>query len=166
MGALKNFTVSLMVLLFSWQSLGAAMSSEGPHERLIVGTWHFYQVLYQGTKRPPFNPNLQLYFQFNDAGESRIFYYRTNERGFCERKGHYYLDEDTLVDKVTWVNPRNGVGCGQDPDMRLGNETRTQIDFVDGDFHLFLSLSGEPLIYIWQPVEEIPEPPTNQLQNN
>lgn len=157
----KFLLLILMVLLIPWQ-LFADVNREGPYERQIVGSWHFYKVFYQGSERPPFNPNLQLYFQFDQQGQSRILYFRTGEKGFCERKGHYYLDEGTLVDKVTWVNSKNAIGCGQDPDMRLGNETRTKIDFQDGDFHLFLSISGEPLIYIWESVDEIPSPPSSK----
>ncbi len=157
---LIRHSVFLTLLIgFSWPCLAAEKaSSEDSFEKLIVGTWNFYKVFYDGTERPPFSPNLQLYFQFAEGGSSHIFYYRVGEKGFCERKGHYYLDQNTLVDKVTWVNSNNGVGCGQDPDMRLGNETRTQINFQNGDLHLYLGLSGEPLIYIWRRVEKIPVP--------
>jgi hypothetical protein len=116
----------------------------------IVGEWEFYKVFFQGEYRPPFSEQLKIFFTFTEDGESRLYYYRTNEDGFCERKGRYFVQGNLLVDKVTWVNRENNIGCGQDPDMRLGQETRTEIALKDGDIYLYLSLKGEPLVYVWR----------------
>ena len=117
---------------------------------VLVGKWEFYKVYFEGEYREPFSKNLKIFFEFNEEGESRLYYYRTHEKGFCERQGEYRIEENFLVDKVTWLNPENNSECGLDPDMRLGNETTTPFEIKEGEFYLHLFLSGQPLVYIWK----------------
>lgn len=118
----------------------------------LVGDWIFYKVIYQGEERPPFSPNLQLTFTFFEDGTDILRYTRANEEGFCERKGEYTYQKGILNDEVIWVNPANNSDCSLDPDMQKGNVTKTKVEIVNGDLHLYLTLSGEPLIYVWKRV--------------
>lgn len=149
---MRRLILGIVFLLLN----GGLSSARADVAKDIIGNWEFYKVFYQGQYRPPFSEQLKLYFSFTEDGESRLFYYRTNEAGFCERKGHYYVADNVLVDKVTWVNSDNNIGCGQDPDMRMGQETRTEISFKEGDFYLHLGLKGEPLVYVWRKIEAAP----------
>ncbi|MCB0406966.1 MAG: hypothetical protein KDD34_02115 [Bdellovibrionales bacterium] len=143
--------VALFLLLFlSGQSFAIPVGAEDS----VIGKWQFYKVYFQGEYRPPFSEELQLFFEFTEEGKSRLYYFRKNESGFCEREGKYTVDGEFLIDEVTWVNPQNNIGCGQDPDMQKGQKTTTKIAFENGDFYLYLNLKGEPLVYIWRRLGE------------
>jgi hypothetical protein len=124
-------------------------SPETPRSPLI-GKWQFYKVIYKGEERPPFNPSLILTFEFKDDGEDILRWERQGESGFCERKGRWNYADNFLEDEVVWVNPENNRDCGMDPDMRMGNKTRTRAELHKGDFHLYFPVNEEILVYVFK----------------
>ncbi len=132
-------------------------------ESSIIGTWEWYKYKYDGgSDQTPRNPDLHLTFQFNSQGESGVSW-NTN-LGMCERKGQYeYIVkqlpgdeikndqyECILHDKIVWVNPKNALGCSQDPDMQMDRESYNRLETKDGELWLYLDLSGKSLIYIFK----------------
>ena len=122
----------------------------------IVGRWQFTEFIYEGQRRPRPNQKLKLYFEYFSTGLSHLWWTRENESGFCERTGFYSYDNCEIKDEVVWVNPKNAIECGKDPDMHLGNKTLTRLERMGQELHLHVGLGGSPLIYILSPPEENP----------
>jgi hypothetical protein len=118
----------------------------------LVGRWKFNSLIYRGEERPPFNPHLNLYFEFYETGTNRLMWNRNNEEGFCERFGFYKLSENKLIDEVVWVNPNNSQDCSKDTDMQLGRKSSTPIELKNGNLQLKFYIGDEPLIYIFERV--------------
>lgn len=117
----------------------------------IVGNWEYFMKVYQNVEMPksPNDPNY-LKFDFTLEGQSRLYWGNTELKTHCNRLGEYKLEGELLVDKVTWVDPENTFGCGNDPDMQLGKVTRTAVFQKNGFFYLVLNLGNEPLYYVWK----------------
>lgn len=116
----------------------------------IRGGWYLDHIIYQGESRPPFNPDLQITFDFSEDGISHLFWFRNNEVGFCERKATYTYTDCLMTETITWVNPENAAECGRDPDMQLGRKTSTPAIIDDeGNLRLYLPLGDEQLILIF-----------------
>ena len=64
MGTMKN-----LIRIFFAIALAICMghtSSAMPFNTAIVGQWHFYKMVYQGTEMPPRDPHLDLEFDFSE----------------------------------------------------------------------------------------------------
>ncbi len=136
----------------------------------LHGKWKFTKFIYQGQEHPPLNPNLQLYFEFYKTGTNRLWWYRSDERGFCERIGIYSYQEDKLTDEIVWVNPQNNFDCSKDPDMQMGRKSTTLVEILDYQLRIHMSLAGEPFIYIWEKKktphqQPVPLPGTQQSRH-
>ena len=155
----RRFSVVLFLGLFSVLFPLSSMAGFAPaigrtfSERdssWMVGAWKFSGYIYHNEFKLPLNPHLILVFQFFADGTNDLAWRRDEEPGFCERKGTFSLDGDFLNEEVTWINPENDVSCSQDPEMVLGRKTNDEIHLVDGKIQLYLSLSGEPFIYVFE----------------
>lgn len=115
----------------------------------IIGGWYLDHIIYQGEPRPPFNPDLEMTFDYWADGVSHLFWFRNNEVGFCERKAAYTYENCQLKETITWVNPGNAVECDYDPDMQLGRTTTTKAEIDDeGYLRLYLPLGDEELVLV------------------
>lgn len=120
----------------------------------LDGHWQYVAKVYQGVTMPePPEASLRLHFEFHD-GISRLYWWHEGESDFCERLGKFDYVDGYLVDEVTWVNPRNTLECGRDPDMQQGRVSRTPVSFQDGQMVFHLVLGDEPLLYVWKRMEE------------
>lgn len=123
----------------------------------ILGSWIFSAMIVGGQERPPFNPDLKLCFEFNSEQVSHLLYFRTNEKGFCERWGEYSYDGNKLHDKVVKLNPGNRSECGMDTDMRLGTETYTPVTIApDGRLFMEIPVGDDKIYYIYHQAEKCP----------
>lgn len=136
----------MLLMTVSQASMGACETDPAQ----IFGFWHFEDYIYQGQRQPRPNPKLHIYFEINDTGTHRISWKRDNESGFCEKFSIYTYQDCQFSDEVVWVNPNNSPECQKDPDMRLGRKTTTEMNLVNGELFLHMSLAGEPFIYIFQ----------------
>lgn len=122
----------------------------------IIGTWQYAGFRYNGDTYPNPNPNLVLKFSFDAEGNSHLIWYRTNEPGFCERRGEYRVNGDELWQKTTWVNPENDRSCASDPDMQLARETTTRFLLTADDLTFVLSLDGCDFFYLLRAAQSVP----------
>lgn len=160
--AMRIFQVLILMCFLIFQSSEARANCE---PGLIVGSWQFDHIIYQGQSRPPFNPDLKITFDFLENGESRLFWSRTNQQGFCERKGEYSYQNCGLTDRVTWLNPQNSRECDLDPDMRLGHTTITYAEIDEaGEFRLHLQLGEEELIYVLKQADTEDRPNMRRIE--
>ncbi|MFZ3231451.1 MAG: hypothetical protein WA160_14685 [Pseudobdellovibrio sp.] len=116
----------------------------------IIGVWVFVAIIYRGELLPKPNPNLNIIFEFSQDQTNKIYYKRNDEAGFCERKATYNYQNNTLVQKNTWVNPDNQPSCAQDADMQLGYESSVKAVVNEEQLYLDLLLGDEVLTYVWQ----------------
>ncbi len=125
----------------------------------LLGIWLFTSLFYQGQIIPPPNPNLKLYYFFESQSRNQIYYYRENESGHCRRWANYSLtmsadQTGVITQKINELDPDNHMSCGQDPDMQLNVESKTQFHIdQDGKLHLHLALGDEPIEYIFTHIE-------------
>lgn len=121
----------------------------------ILGKWKFVAYIYQGVLNPPLNPKLDLFYQFTNDGQDELFYSRTDESGFCNRKGEFSLsyenNQQILTDRVVWVNEKNNDACSRDTDMQLDNLAIVPIQFIKGQLLIEVGLAGESFIYVFSP---------------
>lgn len=121
----------------------------------IVGRWRYYKFVYEDRVHPPLSPNLVMEYEFYPNGTNRLHWTRTGEHSYCERRGMYIYRDCFLMDKITWINQKqNTRECASDPDMKVGRETITELDFQEGDLVLHLQLGDKPFQYIWQRMPE------------
>lgn len=140
--------VALALLLFSF----AADAFASP---AVVGRWRFHKKIYQGTEIPEApGATLRMFFEFDGAGESHLYWRHEGEKDHCSRKGRYHVEAGHIVEEVVWVDPENTFACGQDPDMQLGRKTRTPYYFHGKDLALRFHLGDEPLDLIWRKESE------------
>ncbi len=144
----KNI-ILFLCLLCSFSSANADFENE----QLLIGRWKFTRYNYQGRELPLPNPNLNLFYEFYNTGTSRLWWTRSNEEGFCERIGSYSFDGSLLSDQVLWVNSKNNIDCGKDPDMLTGRKVSTKAIVLNNELRTELTLKGEPFIYIWEKQE-------------
>lgn len=121
----------------------------------IIGTWQYAGFRYNGDTYPIPNPNLVLKFSFDTDGKSHLIWYRTNEPGFCEKRGEYQVRGDELWQKTTWVNPKNDRSCSSDPDMQLGRETTTRFQLSEGELVFVLNLDGRDFFYLLRAAQSV-----------
>lgn len=118
----------------------------------FVGRWHYDRIRYEGIERPRPNPTLQMYFEFDGSGISRLYWTRDGEKVFCERKSQYQCSPQEIYQIVTWVNPNNSIECHSDPDMQLGIQTRTLYRITKGELATDFNLGESKITYIWRNV--------------
>jgi hypothetical protein len=134
---MKSF---ILIVVFFYTQLSFANS--------IVGEWKFSEMILDGITYPMPNPDLDLRMTFFDDINSRLFWTRKNEIGFCERKALYFYQNEKLFQKVTWVNPNNDFECQKDKDMHLGRETINHVRIEENKLYLDLNLSDKILTYV------------------
>lgn len=131
-------------------AVGAVPARAEP-DPALVGGWRFYKKVYQGIEMPEGpGATLRMFYEFNEAGESYLYWWHEGDTDHCGRKGRYSTEAGFLVEEVVWVDPENTYGCSRDPDMQLGRRTRTPYYFRDGDFALQFSLGDERLDLVWK----------------
>lgn len=135
-------------LLFLFFISQPAFAQDNPW---IVGNWAYFMKIFQNVEMPlnPTSPN-HLHFDFSANGESHLYWWNTELETHCERRGKYTLDGEYLVDTVTWVDPKNSIDCGSDPDMQLGKTARTHVFEKNSNLYVELNLGNEPLYYVWK----------------
>lgn len=116
----------------------------------LIGIWMFVGILYQGQELPPPNPALRIVYQFQSEQENTLRYWRDGENGFCERKALYSLKGESFYQKVIEVDPDNAMWCDQDPDMRMGFQSWTELREEDGRLLLKVLMGEEVIYYIWE----------------
>jgi hypothetical protein len=114
----------------------------------IEGKWEFTSYLYNGTELPKPNPDLTILFEFQN-GISRLYWTRANEVGFCERKAQYQYTDQHIYEMIVWVNPHNRFDCGQDPDMQLGRNSKTEYRFVNDQLQTRVLVGDLDVWYVW-----------------
>ncbi|MCB0411814.1 MAG: hypothetical protein KDD22_04770 [Bdellovibrionales bacterium] len=148
---LKIFFASLLFLVITVLVCGlgiASFAKEPSTEEALLGIWQFQNIIYQGKEMELPNPDLVLQFEFRGDGTDRLTWFRRKESGICDRRAQFSYDGEMLDQKIDWVNPENTIGCGQDTDMQIGNETSTKLKLRDGQLHLYLQLNGKDFIYV------------------
>lgn len=114
----------------------------------LYGKWQYDGFFYDGHRYPNPNLDLELTFTFDRRGQSRLYWTRKSENGFCERIATYQTIGPRLVQKVTWVNPSNAAECAKDSDMQMGKETEIEICIVGPELSFHFNLNGKPFLYI------------------
>lgn len=134
-----------------------------PNLESLVGEWEFTSVLIDGVERPPFNPKLHLHFLFRANQFDRLWWWRDDEAGFCDRWGRYSFDGKVVNEKVVWVNPDNESSCQMDPDMKLGREALIPIHFLEQRMVIDFDVNGKTVGYVWTRVGgDLPPASPNQ----
>ncbi len=141
----------IFLLLFSLLNLNADVSNS--HH----GCWKLESVKWQNKIRPPFNPNLQLYFIFYKNNTLRVYWnFKNDPETFCERISSYSFDGEVLDETVLWLHPDNSPECSKDPDMHVGRNMLTPLSVTSEKLTLHLNFSGDPLDYIYKTCEQLP----------
>jgi len=141
---------SLLLALSQLSSTASAAGVLATSPSWLLGAWKFSGYIYQNELKPPLNPKLILIFEFFPDSTSKLFWTRQDEPGFCERRGLFSVVDDMLTDEIVWVNPNNNIECSRDPDMQLGKKATNEVRYLDNKLHLYLSLAGEPFIYVFE----------------
>jgi hypothetical protein len=116
----------------------------------LLGIWLFTSIFYQGAVRPPPNPDLKIYYTFQSESQNELYYYRTNESGFCRRWADYKINQGNLIQNVTATDVDNNNECSLDTDMQMGNHSEVHFEIINDDLHLFLQLGEEEIRYIFK----------------
>jgi hypothetical protein len=116
---------------------------------LLLGSWFFVQLIYNGQVISPPNPNLEITYTFSDDGTNRLHYDHIGEKGSCDRLAVYQYDGRNLTQQITWVAPHNADFCSNDPDMQLGAISKTPAVVRDDQLFLTLSMGEESIVYVW-----------------
>ena len=115
----------------------------------LIGIWLFTSVLYRGQVMDPPNPNLKIYYTFQNEMQNEIYYYRTDEKGFCRRWANYEIQNNFLIQTIQKTDPDNNASCGADPDMQLGQTSKVHFEIKNNQLHLYLPLGDEEIQYIF-----------------
>lgn len=122
----------------------------------LIGQWQAIGYFYQGTFIEPTEARLLLTFEFLANGTDTLYWKNKDEKSFCERKGKWLVQDETLVDEVVWTHPENGMDCGGDPDMQIGKINISHFWVEKGQLFVEIPLADEFLIYVWNPVAVTP----------
>jgi hypothetical protein len=117
----------------------------------LLGSWQYVGFIYQAHRYPMPNPELHLTFTFQDDQFVKLYWDREDQPGFCERIARYSLQNNSLYQEITWVNPENLPECQSDPDMQLGKKSVTPIELVGTELHLLFDVNGSEFRYILAP---------------
>lgn len=139
----------IAVLILLSASLAVA-STSGQVANSLFGEWEYYKYIYRGKIQFPRDKDTKLNYIFAEGGMSTLIWKNEVDNVYCERRGLFYINGDTIKDEVVWVNPKNTMGCGSDPDMRIGNKSFTKFRITNGELELDLPLADEFLIYVFK----------------
>ena len=114
----------------------------------IVGNWHYDGFFYQDHRYPKPDADLNVEFTFNADHTERLYWKRTSETGFCERKANWEFANGILKQEVTWINPANDPSCAKDPDMQMPRVTQNKVELYGAQFNMHMDLNGQDFIYI------------------
>lgn len=142
------FSVAVILLLFSEVSLGASRNSS-----LSGQVWEYADYIYRQERRPRPNLALHVRFEFNTDSLMNLSWFRDNEDTYCHRTAEYTWIQNIIHQKIIWVDPRNSIECGLDPDMQLGRESDNVLEMVGNELFLHLELGGEDFIYVLKRIE-------------
>jgi hypothetical protein len=115
----------------------------------LIGIWLYSSLIYQGHPTPRPDDSLKMYYSFENNNTNEIFYYRSNEEGFCKRKATYEVKNDEILQTVVSVDENNANFCAQDRDMQIGQVSTVKYSIVDNQLLLELPLGEETLTYVW-----------------
>jgi hypothetical protein len=115
----------------------------------LLGIWLFTSVFYHGQLMDPPNPNLKIYYTFQNEYQNEIYYYRTDETGFCRRWANYETTNSTMIQTIDRVDENNNSSCSSDPDMQLGKTSAVHFEIINEKLHLYLPLGDEEIQYIF-----------------
>lgn len=118
----------------------------------ILGHWQAIGYFYQEQFVQPPDPQLTLTFDFYKDGTHRLYWKMKTEKTFCERKGTWRVEGDQLFVEVTWLNPKNGSQCSEDPDMHIGQKTQSKIRIKDSQLFVEIPFSDSVIIYVWNAI--------------
>lgn len=147
----------MAALTWFWLSFTTVWPHASVQPADLIGRWVYVGFIHDGKRFDRPNPDLMLFFSFNEEGIHQLYWSRRGEPGFCERRGPYHLENDELWQKVTWLNPKNDFSCGQDPDMQLNRETTNLVSLQDQELGIHMDLNGKEFIYLLQKVSIQPE---------
>lgn len=116
---------------------------------LLLGRWQYLRYRYRGAEIPRADPALILTIDFKKSSNT-LAWRRTGDGGSCERRAAYETAGGSLIQKVVWVSPNNAAGCGADPDMRIGSESRTPYRLRNGTLETDFPLGEETVTYLWE----------------
>ncbi len=120
---------------------------------MILGSWLFVSLLYNGQILPPPNPNLVIQYVFQSDGINRLHYERKDESGVCDRFALFEFDGELLDQQVTWSAPHNAYFCDQDPDMQVGSFSRTKAFIKNHQLFISVQMGAEEIFFIWDRVD-------------
>jgi hypothetical protein len=117
---------------------------------MIIGSWIFVSLLYNGQILPPPNPNLVIEYTFQEDGINRLHYERKDEKGSCDRLALYEFNGEQLNQQVTWSAPHNAYFCDQDPDMKVGSVSSTKAWLKNEELYIAVQMGAEEVYFIWK----------------
>lgn len=118
----------------------------------LIGLWLYTSLIYQGQPLARPNPELQMYYSFENESVNEIFYYRKGEAGSCRRKAEYEVVNSEIRQKVTVVDASNADVCAQDTDMQQDSYSITKFEIIGNKLYLHLPLGEETLTYVWEKI--------------
>lgn len=121
----------------------------------IIGIWIYTGLIFQGQPIAKPSPELVIYFQFINEYENNLFYFRQDQKGFCDRQASYSIEGQLLKQKIISTNSDNADVCSADPDMQMGSISATRFEIKDDQLFLYLSLGEDELIYVWSKVASV-----------
>lgn len=116
----------------------------------LIGIWLYSSLIYQGQPLARPNPELKMYYSFENESVNEIFYFRNGEKGFCKRRASYRVVDSQIEQTVTATDPGNADFCSQDTDMQPGNFSKTRFEISGNRLYLHLPLGDESLTYVWE----------------
>lgn len=119
----------------------------------LIGLWMYTGLIFHGVPIEKPSPELVIYFQFTSQTENSLFYFRQEQRGFCERTAQYTIKNNYLAQTVKSTHEENADVCSSDPDMQIGKYSMTRYEIVNDQLYLYLSLGDDELIYVWSKVQ-------------
>ena len=143
------------ILLFTFFIAGLAQASSQDQANKLLGTWGLAHYIYNDQILPVRDSNMALIFKFENKVSSTTWYNKSDKKQlFCNRKADYSLEGNQLFQKVTWIDPENTSTCSEDPDMVFGSQSESKFKIVDSELHLYVQLSNDWLIYVFERVME------------
>jgi hypothetical protein len=159
---MSNMIVSFLFQLMLAANAQAPIPTDQTSAEDLVGKWVAIGYFHNDDWIQPEDPQIKITYEFREDGTDTLFWQRQGNTAFCERKGEWSVSNGILQDEVTWVNPKNGMDCGSDPDMQLGKVTQSEFWRNENQMFLKIPFAAEFLIYVWE-LEVTPEDPAPPL---
>lgn len=116
----------------------------------LIGGWVLSFLIYQGHQVPPFRPNIEVYYLFENQNSNQLFYFDKSDGSHCQRSAIYEQKQNILNQTVTEVDPTNDSFCSDDTDMRLNSNSEVQFEIQGDELHLFLQIGEDPIQYVFK----------------